>query len=45
MEKEEERFVVKFFWLKGWGPKKIHQELISTLGGNADRLSQMKIWL
>jgi hypothetical protein len=45
MEKEEQRFVVKFFWLKGWGSKKIHQKLMSTLGDDAYGLSQIKIWL
>jgi hypothetical protein len=43
MEKEEHRFVVKFFWLQGWGPKKIHQELMSTPGDDAPGLSQIKI--
>jgi hypothetical protein len=42
MEKEEQRFVVKFFWLKGWGSKKIHQELISTFGDDAYGLSHIK---
>jgi transposase len=45
MEKEEQRFVVKLFWLKGWEPKKIHQELMSTLADDARGLSQIKIWL
>jgi hypothetical protein len=31
MEKEEQRFVMKLLWLKGWGPKRIHEELMSTL--------------
>jgi hypothetical protein len=35
MEKEEQGFVVMLFWLKGWGSKKIHQELMSTLGDDA----------
>jgi hypothetical protein len=45
MEKEEQRFVVKFFWLKGRGSKNIHQELMSTLGDDTHGLSQIKIWL
>jgi hypothetical protein len=45
MEKEEQRFVAKFFWLKGCGSKKIHQELMSTLGDDVCWLSQIKIWL
>jgi hypothetical protein len=35
MEKEEQRFVFKFFWLKGWGSKKIHQEPMSRLRDDA----------
>jgi hypothetical protein len=45
MEKEEQRLVVKFLWLKGWGSKEIHQGLMSTLGDDAYGLSQVKIWL
>jgi hypothetical protein len=33
------------FWRKGWGPEKIHQELMNTLGNDAYGLSQIKIWL
>jgi hypothetical protein len=44
MEKEEQRFVAKFFWLKGWGSKKVYQELMNTLGDDAYELSQIKIW-
>jgi hypothetical protein len=45
MEKEEQRFVMKFLWLKGWGAKRIHEELMSTLGDDSDGFSQIKIWL
>lgn len=45
MQKEEQRFVIKYFWLKEWGAKKIHQELVSTLGDDAYGVSQIKIWL
>jgi hypothetical protein len=45
MEEQEQRFVVKFFWLKGWKSKKIHQEWMSTLRDDAYGLSQTKIWL
>jgi hypothetical protein len=34
-EKEEQRFVMKFLWLKGWGAKRIHEELMSTLGDDS----------
>jgi hypothetical protein len=45
MEKEEQRFAVKFLCLKGWGAKRIHEELMSTLGDDSYRVSQIKIWL
>jgi hypothetical protein len=45
MEKEEPRFVMKFLWLKGWGSKRINEELMSTLGDDSYAISQIKIWL
>jgi hypothetical protein len=45
MEKGEQRFVVKFVWLKGRESKKIHQDPMSTPGYDAYKLSQIKIWL
>jgi hypothetical protein len=45
MEKEQQRFIVTFFWLKGWGSKKFHQKLMSTLEDDAFWLSQIKIRL
>jgi hypothetical protein len=45
MEKEEQRFVMKFLWLKGWGTKRIHEELMSTLSDHSYEVSQIKIWL
>jgi hypothetical protein len=45
MEKEEQRFVMKFLWLKGWGAKIIHEELMSTLGDDSYAVSRIKIWL
>jgi hypothetical protein len=45
MEKEEQRFVMKFLWLKTWSAKRIHEELMSTLGDDSYRVSQIKIWL
>jgi hypothetical protein len=44
MKQEKQRFVVKFFRLKGRGSKN-HQELIATLGDDASGLSQIKTWL
>jgi hypothetical protein len=45
MEKEEQRFVMKFLWLEGWGAKRIHEELMNILGDDSYRVSQIKIWL
>jgi transposase len=45
MEREEQRFVMKFLGLEGWGAKRIHEELMSTLGGDSYTVSQIKIWL
>jgi hypothetical protein len=45
MHKEEQRFVIRYFWTKSWGSKQIHEELITTLGDDAYHLSQIKIWL
>jgi hypothetical protein len=45
MEKEERRFVTKFLWLKDWGAKRIHEELMSPLGDDSYGVSQIKIWL
>ena len=45
MEKHEQRFVVKFFYIKGLGCKKIHRKLGNTLGDSAMSLSSVKRWL
>jgi hypothetical protein len=45
MEREEHRFVMKFLWLKGWAAKRIHGELMSTLGDGSYAVSQIEIWL
>jgi hypothetical protein len=45
MEKEEQRFVMKFLWLRGWGAKRIHEELMRILGDDSHGASQIKIWL
>jgi hypothetical protein len=45
MHIEEQRFVIKYFLTKDWGSKKIHEELITTLGDDAYHLSQIKTWL
>jgi hypothetical protein len=33
------------FWMKDWGVKGIHEELVTTLGEEAYEESQIKIWL
>jgi hypothetical protein len=38
MEKEEQRFVMKFLWLKSWGDKRIHEELMSTPRDDSHRV-------
>jgi hypothetical protein len=43
MEKEDQRSVIKYFWTRGWGAKRIHQKVISTFGDSAYGLSQIKI--
>jgi hypothetical protein len=45
MDKEEQRFVIKHFWMEGWGAKLIYEELMSTLGNDAYGPSRIKIWL
>jgi hypothetical protein len=39
MEKDEQRFVMKFLWLKGWGTERIHEELMNTLGDDSYAVS------
>jgi hypothetical protein len=34
------RFVMKILWLKGWGAKRIHEELMSTLGDDSSPKSK-----
>jgi hypothetical protein len=44
MEKSEQRFVVKFFSLEGFGSKAIHRKLTVVLGSTAHSLTQIKEW-
>jgi hypothetical protein len=44
MEKEEQRFPSKCFWMKNWNSTKLHQELVTTLGSDAYGRFQIKIW-
>jgi hypothetical protein len=45
MEKEKQRFVIKYFWMNDWGAKEIHQERVTTLGEDAYGVSQINMWL
>jgi hypothetical protein len=45
MEKDEQRFVIKYLWMKGWDTMRIHEELLTTLGADHDGRSQIKICL
>jgi hypothetical protein len=45
MEKEEQRFLIKYFWMENWRSKKVYQEFVATLGADAYGRSQIKIWL
>jgi transposase len=45
MDQIEQRVVVKYFFLKGYGSKLIHKELVSTLQDKAISLSTVTNWL
>jgi hypothetical protein len=42
MEKGEQRFLIKYSWVKNWGSKAIHQELVITLEADAYGRFQIK---
>jgi hypothetical protein len=42
MDKAEQRFVIKYFWTKGRRAKRIHQELMTKRGNDADVQYQIK---
>jgi hypothetical protein len=44
MEQSEERFVIRFFFLKGLGAKTIHRELTAVPVSTAYILSQVREW-
>jgi hypothetical protein len=44
-QREEQRFFIKYLWMKNWGSKEIYQELVITLGADAYGRSQIKTWL
>jgi len=45
MNNVEQRVVIKFLWLKGWGNRRIHQELTAVLHYNSLSITQVKEWL
>jgi histone-lysine N-methyltransferase SETMAR len=45
MDEVEQRFVVKYFFLKGWGNKTITAELQTTFGDSAISNSTVKRWI
>jgi hypothetical protein len=44
MEKSDQRFIIKFFFMKGLGAKATHRELTAVLGPMAYSLRQVKEW-
>jgi hypothetical protein len=44
MEKSEQRFIIKFFFMKGLGAKATHKELTAVLGTTAYSLHEVKEW-
>jgi hypothetical protein len=45
MEKHEQRFVIKFFWMRGLAPSAIYQELQHTLGSTASPEDVVENWV
>jgi hypothetical protein len=45
MEQRQQRFVIKFFWLREYRPRQIHQELLATLGSDAYSEDLVQYWV
>jgi hypothetical protein len=45
MEKRQQRFVTKFFWLREYLPRQIHQELFATLGHETHSEDSVQYWV
>ena len=45
MDNREQRIVIKYFFLKGWGYKKITTELTDTLEDDALSMSTIQRWV
>jgi hypothetical protein len=44
MENEEQKSVIKYFWMKGWRAKWICEELLNALSADAYGQSHSKTW-
>jgi hypothetical protein len=44
MEKSEQRFIIKFFFMKGLRANETHAQLTAVLGATAYSLRQVKEW-
>jgi hypothetical protein len=45
MEKHQQRFAIKFLWMRGLAPSAIYQELQHTLGSTAFREDWVENWV
>jgi hypothetical protein len=45
MENRQQRFVIKFFWLREYRPREIHQQLLVTLGSDAYPEDSVQYWV
>jgi hypothetical protein len=45
MEKRQQSFVIKFFWLREYHPRQIHQELFVTLRSDAYSEDSIQYWV
>jgi hypothetical protein len=43
--KKQQRFVIKFFWLREYHPRQIHQELLAILESDADSEDSVQYWV
>jgi hypothetical protein len=45
MDKRQQRFVIMFLWPREYGPRQIRQELLATLGSDADCQDSVQYWV
>jgi hypothetical protein len=43
--KRQQRFVIKFFWLREYRPRQIYQELLATLEDEACSGDSVEYWI